>query len=185
MWTQNMEKQKKWQLYLIIAVIVLTIYNILPTVFFYSNPLKSPIDAKRSNAIAEQIVTRVNTLEPQAKEWLDSFCNLIKVKPLSINILSEQPQFVNIAFKNIEDATKFRQFLPRAGALIPFVPAQLTLYDPDDSATKNVLVQRRIPIHFDTKQLNNYTQFSEKFDAQNNPTALYRALVEDRAMQVS
>ncbi len=44
-----MEKQKKWQFYLIIAVIVLTIYNILPTVFYYSKPLKSPIDAKQSH----------------------------------------------------------------------------------------------------------------------------------------
>ncbi len=179
-----MEKQKKWQLYLIIAVIVLTIYNILPTVFYYSKPLKSPIDAKRSNTISEQIVTRVNTLEPQAKDWLDSFCNLLKVKPLSITTNSEQPEFVNIAFKNIEDANKFRQFLPRAGALIPFVPAQLTLYDPDDTTTKNVLVQRRVPIHFDTKQLSNYTEFSEKFDTKNDPTPLFRALIEDRAMQV-
>jgi SecD/SecF fusion protein len=179
-----MEKQKKWQLYLIIAVIVLTIYNILPTVFYYSKPLKSPIDAKRSQAIAEQIVTRVNELEPQAKEWLTSFSNLLKVKPLSITINPEQPEFVSIAFKNVEDANKFRQFLPTAGALIPFVPAQFTLYDPHDTTTKNVLVQRRIPIHFDLKQLNNYTQFSEKFDANNNPTPLFRALVEDRAMQV-
>ena len=184
MWAQNMEKQKKWQLYLIIAVIVLTIYNILPTVFFYSKPLKSPIDVKRSNAVAEQIVTRVNALEPQAKEWLDSFCKLLNVKPVSIHINPEQPQFVNIAFKNVEDANKFRQSLPRAGALIPFVPAQLTLYDPHDTATKNVLVQRRIPIHFDSQRLGDYTQFSEKFDAQNHPTPLYRALVEDRALQV-
>ncbi len=32
--------------------------------------------------------------------------------------------------------------------------------------------------------LNSYTEFSEKFDAQNHPTALYRALTEDRAMQI-
>lgn len=179
-----MEKQKKWQLYLIIAVIVLTLYNILPTVFYYSKPLKSSIDAKQSAAIAEQMIGRVNTLEPQAKEWLESFCSLLKIKPLSVHIKAEQPQFVHVAFKNVEDANKFRQSLPRAGALIPFVPAQLTLYDPNDTASKNVVVQRRIPIHFDGKQLNSYTEFSEKFDAQNHPTALYRALTEDRAMQI-
>src|ERR1700722_18283504 len=179
-----MEKQKKWQLYLIIAAIVLTLYNILPTVFYYSKPLKSSIDAKRSNAIAEQIVTRVNALEPQAKEWLHSFCRLVKVKPTSVHVDGELPQVVNVTFNNIEDANKFRQYLPRAGSLIPFVPAQLTLYDPEDEMTKNVRVQRRIPIHFDAKQLNSYVQFSEKFDAQNNPTPLYRALTEDRAMQI-
>ncbi|MGC2594954.1 MAG: protein translocase subunit SecD [Rhabdochlamydiaceae bacterium] len=179
-----MEKQKKWQRYLIFAVIILTIYNILPTVFFYSKPLKSSIDGKRSNAVAEQIIDRVNTLEPQAKDWLDSFCRLLKVKPQSITTSAQQPQFINLTFKNLEDANKFRQFLPRAGALISFVPSQLTLYDPQDTSTKNVLVQRRIPIHFDKNHLSNYTEFSEKFNAQNHPTPLYRALTEDRAIQV-
>ncbi|MBS0603703.1 MAG: protein translocase subunit SecD [Verrucomicrobia bacterium] len=179
-----MEKQKKWQRYLIIAVIALTIYNILPTVFFYSKPLKAPVDAKRSQAIAEQILDRVNELEPQSEEWISSFCSLLQVKPVSVAINQQLPQFVSVSFKNTDDANKFRQYLPRAGALVPFVPAQLTLYDPMDTANKTVLVQRRIPIHFDAKQLNNYTQFAEKFDAQHNPTPLYRALVEDRAMQV-
>ena len=179
-----MDKQKKWQLYLIIAVLALTIYNILPTVFFYSKPLKAPIDAKRSEAVAGQISANVNDLETQSKEWLGSFCNLIKVKPQSIAINPQQPQFVSVTFSNNDDAAQFRQYLPRAGALIPFVPAQLSLYDTTDTSNKTVVVQRRIPIHFDTKQLNNYTQFSLKFDAQNNPTELYRALIEDRAMQL-
>lgn len=179
-----MDKQKKWQLYLIVAVIVLTIYNILPTVFFYSKPLKAPIDAKRSQVVAEQITSSVNNLEVQSKEWLSSFCSLLKVKPQSIAINPEQPQFVSVTFTNSDDASKFRQYLPRAGALIPFVPAQLNLYDPNDTSNKTVVIQRRIPIHFDSKQLNNYTQFAEKFDTQNNPTELYRALIEDRAMQL-
>src|SRR5580704_17702598 len=144
-----MEKQKKWQLYLIVAVILLTIYNILPTVFFYSKNLKSPIDEKRSKGVAEQIVERVNALEPQALEWLDSFCNLIKVKPVSIAAQPGQPEFATVSFKNNEDASKFRKFLPRAGALVPFVPAQLSLYDPNDVGNKSVVIQRRIPVHFD------------------------------------
>ena len=179
-----MDKQKKWQLYLIIAVIALTIYNILPTVFFYAKPLKAPIDAKRSQVVAEQIASRVNDLEKQSKEWLSSFCSLLKVKPQSIVILPQQPQFATVTFASSDDATKFREFLPRAGALIPFVPAQLSLYDSKDTNNKTVIVQRRIPIHFDTKQLSNYTQFSQKFDTQGKPTELYRALVEDRAMQL-
>lgn len=180
-----MGKQKKWQFFLIIAVIVLTIYNILPTVFFYAKPLKSPIDAERSKSIAEQIVTRVNDLEPESKKWLESFCSLLQVKPQTVAIDAKRPQFVTITFKNLEDASKFRQFLPRAGALIPFVPDQLSLYDPQDTANKSVIVQRRIPVHFDIKNLSNYTEFAQKFDAQNNPTPLYRGLIEDRARQVA
>lgn len=179
-----MEKQKKWQFYLIIAVILLTIYNILPTVFYYAKPLSSPIDQARASAISKQIVERINQLEPEAENWLASFCKLINVKPLAISTNTEQPQFTNLSFKNEEDASKFRQYLPRAGALVPFVPAQLSLYNTHDENNKNVVVQRRIPIHFDPSQIGNYTQFSQKFDGQHNPTTLYRALVEDRALQV-
>jgi len=180
-----MEKQKKWQRYLIIAVIALTIYNILPTVFFYSQPLSAPIDTKRAQTVTKQLFERVNTLEPQTEQWLGSFCNLLQVSPTSIATDPKQPQYASVTFKNADDANKFRQFLPRAGALVPFVPAQLSLYDPLDTASKTVLIQRRIPIHFDVAQPNTYAQFAEKWDAAGTPTPLYRALIDDRAMQVA
>lgn len=180
-----MEKQRKWQRYLILAVIVLTIYNILPTIFFYLKPLKSPVNRERAQVVAEQIAKRVNSLEIQAQDWLGSFCELLKIKPSSIALNPQLPEFITVTFTNHEDANKLRQFLPRAGALIPFAPSQLALYDPEDTASKSVIVQRRIPLHFDTEQLSSYTEFSEKFDAQGNPTPLYRALTEDRLMQMA
>lgn len=179
-----MEKQKKWQRYLIVAIILLTIYNILPTLFFYSKPLKSPIDEKHARTISTSITERVNGLEQDAEEWLDSYCDLIKVKPVSIKSQPKDPLFVTITFKNLEDADLFRKHFPRAGALIPFVPSQLSLYDPQETASKTVTIQRRIPLHFDEKKLDDYFQFAMKFDAQGHPTPLYRALVEDRALQV-
>jgi SecD/SecF fusion protein len=179
-----MEKQKKWQLYLIVAIICLTLYNILPTVFFYAKPLKSPIDEKRSSAIAESIATRVNSLEKESEKWLDSYCDLLKVKPLSIALHPTDPLLVDVTFKSVEDANLFKQHLPRAGALSSFAPAQLALYDPRDTANKTVAVQRKIPLHFNGNQLADYFQFSMKFDAQGNPTPLYRALIEDRLLQI-
>ena len=179
-----MEKQKRWQYYLIVAVIFLTIYNILPTVFYYTKPLKSSIDEKKAQSVALDIVNRVNLLEPEAEEWIDSFCNLIKVKPLTIALDPSQPQFITVNFKNNEDANLFRQILPRAGSLVPFVPAQLSIYAPEDTTAKSVVVQRRIPIHFDEQNLSQYYQYSAKFDPNGSPTPLYRALVNDRALQI-
>ena len=180
-----MEKQKRWQLILIIAVIILTIYNILPTVFYYAKPLKSSIDEPRAHSIAEAIADRTNQLETDSVEWLGSFCNLLKLKPLSIILDAQNPEFINATFKNTEDANKFKQHLPRAGALIMFVPSQLSLYDTSlDSPAKTVTVQRRIPLHFDTNKLSNYFEFSVKMDPQGNISDLYRALVNDRALQI-
>jgi SecD/SecF fusion protein len=73
--------------------------------------------------------------------------------------------------------------LPRAGSLIGFVPAQLGLYD-NDTANKTVVVQRRIPVHFNPKEVGNYFQFGAKRDSQGNLTELYRGLVHDRMLQL-
>jgi SecD/SecF fusion protein len=180
-----MEKQKRWQLFLIIAVVILTIYNILPTVFYYSKPLKAPINNTRADTIAEEIVSRTNHLEKDSVEWLDSFCKQLNLKPLSVAFDRQSPQFVNVTFKNSEDANKFKSYLPRAGALIVFAPSQLSLYDSsNDNPAKTVTVQRRVPVHFDPSKINSYFQFSPKVDADGNIADLYRALINDRALQI-
>lgn len=180
-----MKKNKRWQSLLILGVLVLTVYNILPTVFFYSNPLKSPVGEKQASKISMDIMGRVNHLEEESKTWLASFCKLLKIKPQNISIDQENPQHIALTFKDVEEANTFRKHLPRAGSLIPFVPNQLSLYDNSDVSTKTVTVQRKIPLHFSTENCENYFQFSEKFDQNNNPTPLYRALTFDRALQLA
>ena len=56
-----MEKRKRWQTFLILAVVVLTVYNILPTIFYYAKPLKKPISQKEAEKVALNIVDRVNS----------------------------------------------------------------------------------------------------------------------------
>ena len=140
-----MEKQKRWQFYLIIAVLILTLYNILPTIFFYSKPLTAPIDAPRAGQVASSIIDRVDQLEYDSKDWLASFSKLIGVKPASIDLVTTNPGLIQVSFKNEKDAAMFKRFLPKAGGLIPFVPAQLEL-SPDTALSDNtkVLVQRNI-----------------------------------------
>ncbi len=174
-----MDKPKRWQLFLIAAVIFLTVYNILPTVFFYTKPLNAPIDQKRAEKIETDIAGRVNSLEGESLAWLESFCKLLKLKPLSIALDSSSPQFVQVKFKDHTDAQTFRKYLPRAGSLIGFVPAQLDIYD-RDLTNKTVIVQRRIPVHLDTKTLQNYFQFGTKRDDKGQITDFYRGVVDDR-----
>jgi SecD/SecF fusion protein len=83
------------------------------------------------------------------------------------------------SLRNSLKLKKFRQFLPRAGSLISFVPAQLDIYD-HEPTSKTVTVQRRIPLHLDTKKVQNYFQFGSKYDAQGKPTDFYRGIVDDR-----
>ena len=63
-----MEKQKRWQFLIIVSVVLLTIYSILPTIFYYSKPLKKYINEKTAHSIALDITKRVNDHENIAKE---------------------------------------------------------------------------------------------------------------------
>lgn len=166
-----MEKQKKWQLFLILAVIALTIYNILPTVFYYAKPLKSPITEAQGEQLSSAIVKRVKAIETDSKDWIHSFCNLIHVKPQSV--VSDGSSFT-VSFTKSDDAEKFKRHLPRAGSLISFVPAQLNLA-PQEENLKEVIVKGRIPSGVDTS----YFSYAKKGSPE------YRDLIIDRAAQIT
>lgn len=181
-----MEKQKRWQFYLIVAVLVLTLYNILPTIFFYSKPLTAPIDAPRAEQVASTIIDRVNQLENDSKDWLASFCRLLGVKPTSIDLDTANTGLIQVSFKNEQDAALFKQFLPRAGALIPFVPAQLEL-SPEAASADNtkVIVQRNIALELDPSERDQLFQFTPKFGQDEQIADLYRDMINDRATQIA
>lgn len=170
-----MEKRRAWHLFTILAVIALTVYNILPTVFYYMKPLKRPISELEGMDLAESISRRVDRLEEDAVEWLASFCNLIQVTPASVVVDPQNPQMIAVRFSKSDEAARFRSYLPRAGALIPFVPSQLSLV-PQDVQDKTVVVQRRIPIRLNETPL---FQYAAKGDE------LYQTTIIDRASQVA
>lgn len=180
-----MEKQKRWQFYLIIAVLVLTLYNILPTIFFYSKPLSAPIDAPRAEQVASAIIDRVNQLEIESKEWLASFCRLLGIKPISIDLVTTNTGLIQVSFKDEQDAALFKRFLSRAGALIPFVPAQLEL-SPESTSIDNTqaLVQRNIALQLEPSEMDQLFQFTPKFGQDEQIADLYRDIINDRAAQI-
>lgn len=178
-----MEKQKRWQFFLIVAVIILTLVNILPTVFYYTKPLSQPIDAKRAETVAQGIVARVNQLEQNSTEWLYSFTKLLGIKPKSIELKKDDPGLFLVTFSNSNDAQLFKRFLPRAGSLIPFVPAQLELYPGDQTEPDQVLVARQINVHLDPNEISQQFVFFPKIeDGKISPK--YREYIYDRVTQV-
>ena len=180
-----MEKQKRWQLYLILAVLILTIYNILPTVFYYSKPLKSSIDAPRAAEVAQAAMGRVNSLEEESITWLRSFSNLLGVNPSTIAFESDNPGVIGVTFKNTQEADLFRQFLPRAGALITFAPAQLELYQGSSQSPEKVLVARQVNQHFSNVDAEKLFHYTPKREADGKISPFYRQLVNDRAIQLA
>lgn len=181
-----MEKQKRWQLWVIVAVLTLTVYNILPTVFYYSKPLKESIDAPRAENIALAAMDRVNSLEGEAEEWLASFTKGLGITPTSIAIKPDEPRLIEVTFANAQEAQLFKRFLPRAGALIPFVPAQLELaQETGQTSPEQVLVVRNIDVHLNPTEVQRLFHFSPKYDSEGQIAELYRDIVDDRATHIA
>ncbi|MBP9841491.1 MAG: protein translocase subunit SecD [Simkaniaceae bacterium] len=177
-----MERRNRWQFFLIVGVLVLTIYNILPTIFYYTKPLKHPIELSQAESIATASLKRVNSLEEHSLSWLKSYNKLLHLNPTSIQLDQEDPQLVRISYRSIEEASLFKKHLPRAGALIPFTPAQLDLIPTNG---KEVLVRRNIPLHFEAGQEKEFFSFVPKWDENENITPSYRAIVQDRLLQLA
>lgn len=179
-----MEKNKRWQIALIVIVLLLTLYNILPTVFFYSKPLNQPINHTQAMGVAQTATERVNQLERFTKDWLNSFAKLLKIKIKSIDIPLNAPQEVQVEFFTDKDASIFKKYLPGAGQSILFYPAKLALAQSSDSVnTKTVILQRKIPIHFE-KDLTGF-QFAKVHDDQGAIDSLYKKLTQDRLLELT
>lgn len=179
-----MEIRKRWHLFLILGVLVLTIYNILPTVFYYAQPLGHKVDKPQAEQIASRAMSRVNALEQDAIDWLHSFGNLLNTKIESIALDTANPQFITVTCGSENDAARFAAHLPRAGALIPFVPAQLALGESAANAGKTVRVKRMIPLRFNEKNTDAYFSFTQLKDEKGAYTKEYKALIADRAKEL-
>lgn len=177
-----MEKRKRWQFVLILAVVFLTIYNILPTLFYYSKPLKKPVDEKAAARVAQQIVERVNSLENFTLSWLRAESKNLGLKPLKISLDKDDPRLARVVFKNPQDAQTFAKTLYKAGSLISFVPAQLS---PDRASfaegNTTVVVLRKVGVHLNPESLNTYFRFVPKTTKDGGVSSEYRTLINDRA----
>ena len=180
-----MERQKRWQFALITVVILLTLYNIFPTILFYAKPLKHPIQKKQAETVANAAVTRINDLESDALDWLKSYNKLLGLKASTLTLDANNPQLIHVRYNNVEDAETLRKQLPRAGALIPFVPSQLAvMQEGKDQDPSVVTIQRNIPIHFDADQVDSYFKFTPKHEGDGTTAPLYQEVINDRLMQI-
>jgi SecD/SecF fusion protein len=185
--TAAMEKQKRWQFYLIIAVLVLTLYNILPTVFYYSRSLHQPVDASRSKGVAEAMIDRVNDLEGDSLAWLKSFSHLLGIKPQAVQVDEKNPGMIEVAFNSSADANLFKRFLPKAGLLIPFIPSQLELapQQAEQQEATKVVISRNLSVHVTPAEVDQLFQFTKKYDDKGNITDFYKTIIDDRISQLA
>ena len=170
-----MERQKRWHLFLILAVIGLTIYNIFPTVFYYCRPLKQPISTSTGKEIAQKVADRIADLEKESLDWVRSFCHLLQIKPVSIGFEGEGKECIAVRLSKGEDAARLRRYLPRAGSSISFAPARLSLIEAGaNEDSKTIFIKRALSVGADESAF----VFAEK------GSDLYRKVILERASAI-
>ena len=179
-----MEKQKPWQFFLIAVILLLTVYNILPTVFYYSQDLGKPLDEKSAVQVSETIIKRINQLEDDSIAWLKAFCAHLSLNVENIEWLESSHQRLKVEFKDGESAEIFKKFLPRAGEMISFSPAQLYLSPKQNNDPLKVWVERRIPLHFEKSDAQKLFHFSHKRDKASQVSDFYRMVILDRVAEL-
>jgi SecD/SecF fusion protein len=179
-------KRKRWQFWLIVAVASLTLYNILPTLFFYTKPLNKPIDEKFAEEITSSVISRVNQLETDAVDWLKSFSKLVGVSPQKISVVENNPQMIEIQLTSSKEAQILKTYLPRAGSLIPFYPSQLAFagQSNENDSAYTVSIQRNIPLQFKANDAKEYFSFGKMHTPDGSLTTEYREILKDRLLQI-
>ena len=118
-------KKKKWHFLLIVSVAAITLYNILPTLFFYAHPIDKAVGGKEASQIAKQITRRLSRQEKETLSWVKGLCSLSNLRPKSIDISAKRPQDIEVVFENLEKAHHFAYQASKAGARRPFEPSRV------------------------------------------------------------
>ncbi len=172
---------KRFHFFLILAVAALTIYNILPTVFYYLKPLNKPINEKEAFVIGKNILKRVNNLEEKNLAWVKSYIKLLNIKPKNISLIGHS--HIKINFNKIADANFVKKYLPKASSLISFTPARLVLEKSSDP--KTLMLKREAPFYFALDKTKNYFKFGPKYETSGKPSDLYKDIVFDRTGMIA
>ena len=142
--------------------------------------------------IAHEIGSRVNKIEEESVSWINSYCELLKLKPTKISLPKKEPDTISISFKSEKEAKVFKSHMMRAGNLIPFFPKRMIPFGDENTDSTNletqdlrtVSLKREIPIHFDLKQIENYFTFVQMHNDDGSITNDYRKVLDERALGV-
>lgn len=174
-----MEKKNRWKLSVIALVVAVTLFNILPTTIYYSKPLNRCINEKQAKKIGSAAVARLDGLKKETLSWTRAYLKLLGIKECEISSDPNSAELINLHFKNKVDAKKFKRFFPRAGSLIPFAPAKLSLVERLGSDL-HVVIMRRMGQPIKKENIDNFFSFASKDLSKLSTSSPYYSAVEDR-----
>ncbi len=178
----NSTKQtQRWQRFLIVFVFLMTLYNILPTIIYYSKPLDQPISSSQAEKIAQEFSSRALSASDQTEEWVRAFLEGLKITPKSIKKNTQDPTLLHVEFHQAKDASTCADWIEYAGNTSIFDKSRQPIVLEKDGTTLT-LGLKTIMIPDASKAPSQLFTFFQKND-ENNPQRLtkeFTSYVGDR-----
>jgi SecD/SecF fusion protein len=175
-----MEKNKRWHLGLILTVLAITFYNILPTVFYYIQPLSRSIGLQDQNSIENQIASRNLEFNKEIEDWIRSYSKEIKCNIVSLSQDDVNHDFLKVSFKTESEADTFKNLFYKAVVSIPQHSKQLAIVDVDLEDSKVVLVSKKLGI---AKNLKDFFTFTPTFE-KNQLSPAYKQIQQENLYSI-
>lgn len=106
--------RKHAALWVIALVFLATLYNILPSLIYFSKPLDKPLDPHKARHFVTYQIAQLSDKRALQINWIKALCSNLKLGQVEINELKDQPQLIKLRFKNGQCKQKFEEYFPAA-----------------------------------------------------------------------
>lgn len=172
-----MEKKQQWRLVVILLVLSFALYNVLPTVLYYTKPLSSPIDEKRAELIAKDVAERLEGNNQAILDRLKSFADQAGISFSKISIDEKDPSTIVCSISSKEDLAKVQSYLPYLGVASQDLSEQFFVVKAEDGEI--VLVRHPI-VQMPQDKIHTFFTFIPLLDKAGKPTAEWVSLASNR-----
>lgn len=156
-----MGKNKRWHLGLILAVLGLTFYNVLPTVFYYCKPLSRSINCQDGKKIEQTIQSRIDHTHEAILDWVKAYCKQFGLKIAKISTDANQSGTLILSFHNEEDTEAFKNGFYQASSSIDSVSRQLRLIP--HAEEKTIVISKKLGLNSSIESMASFkTYFDEE-----------------------
>jgi SecD/SecF fusion protein len=154
---------------LVTSALCFTLYNTLPSVFFYSKPINAFPTKKDSVHILEEWNDVLTQNDENIKSWLGSYAKGLNINLLKISALDHSSKTLALDFAHSKDVSTFEKYFAKACSNLPFKNTHIFIAAKDDTTlylVKNTFLNKNIDKHstfikaYENKKLTDeYKQF--------------------------
>lgn len=119
---------------LVAFALCFTLYNTLPSIFFYTKSLDAHPSKKQAISLVKNWQASLVKQDEELKSWLFSYANTLEVHLLKISSIEKAQKILALEFATPKDAALFERYFQKATSHLPFKNIKLALAAKDESS---------------------------------------------------